>query len=81
MSVFEKVNAWINTPSTVLSGIVANIDNIMSSLNDSTDKNFNLTSKNPSFNSAVSGFINEFVLKNKSGLNEGQKSASYALSL
>ncbi len=81
MSVSEEVGAWINNPSIIIAGIAAHIDNIISSSNDSADKHFNLTSKNSTFNSAVAEFINEFVLKNKTGFTEPQKSASYALSI
>jgi hypothetical protein len=66
---------------TILSRTIPYIDQIVHFSSDSSDIDFNFTSKNPGFNSSISGFINEFVLKDKNGLTEGQKNATYTLCL
>lgn len=57
MSISEQINAWIYTPTLVLSKIVHNIDDVIS-LGSISEKDFHFTSKNINFNSSLNSFIN-----------------------
>lgn len=50
MSISEEINAWINTPTIVISNIVHNGHGVISLGSDISDEYFHFTSKNVNFN-------------------------------